>query len=60
LRFSFGEVKKITNFVIQSTLKYGTGFEKDPAVDDCSFGMVGLVPLTLCYRRIRRLEEDAG
>jgi hypothetical protein len=23
-------------------------------------GMVGLVPLTLCYRRIRRLEEDAG
>jgi hypothetical protein len=27
---------------------------------DCSFGVVGLVPLSLCYRRIRLLEESAG
>jgi hypothetical protein len=33
LRFSFGKVKKITNFVIKSTLKYGAGFEKDPDRD---------------------------
>jgi ABC-type Co2+ transport system permease subunit len=27
---------------------------------DCSFGIVGLLPLTLCYRRIRRLERSEG
>jgi hypothetical protein len=24
---------------------------------DCSFGIIGLVPLTICYRKIKQLEE---
>jgi uncharacterized membrane protein required for colicin V production len=24
---------------------------------DCSFGIIGLVPLTICYRKIEKLEK---
>ena len=26
---------------------------------DCSFGVIGVIPLTICYRKIRRLETPA-
>jgi hypothetical protein len=37
----------------------GRGFV-DWRLIDCSFGVAGLVPLSVCLRRIRMLEECAG
>lgn len=53
----FGRIACILTFPLALIAGYIRGIPFYWQLIDCSFGLFGLIPLTICYRKIERLEN---
>ena len=53
----FGRIACIMVFPLAFTAGMIRGIPVFWRLIDCSFGLIGLIPLTICYRKIQKLES---
>jgi hypothetical protein len=53
----FGRIACLMIFPLAFIAGYARGIPFNWQLIDCSFGIIGLIPLTICYRKIKILES---